>query len=181
MDRQRQAVQSNRAALQRGPTKGERTFWGVPVARLQWMADKLCWSSHRQPVSPFSTVTGLKLAGLVFSYCRFHHHVAMNAWTSERTRSETRYPTTRLCIGLAVNANPLDIFCGCFGGCLFRYSAHSGAGQCNHISGIKCLYINLLCELVQFSAVSCKELFFGLKIRRLQGRGGSSPPPGTMQ
>jgi hypothetical protein len=51
------------------------------------------------------------------------------------------------------------------------------AGSYNHVSRTQCM---VYCVRVRGYAMPCNCESIGLKIRRSQGRGGSTPPPGTM-
>lgn len=57
---------------------------------------------------------------------------------------------------------------------------HLAAIHCKADVRLNYMYINILCDILRRFATRCKIAKNGLKIRRKQFRGGSSPPPGTI-
>jgi len=66
-----------------------------------------------------------------------------------------------------------------FGAGLYRNLVRSNAFPCNGYTGYKPFTPNELCDYLQALATECENVENGLKIRRGQPRGGSTPPPGT--
>ena len=77
--------------------------------------------------------------------------------------------------------NPILWLSGCFDGCSFPTFVQLTAIFCVTSAVHTMLTIRRLCDKLREFASRCKLTKNGLKIRRPQGRGGSSPPPGTTE
>ncbi len=67
-----------------------------------------------------------------------------------------------------------------YGDTLYRTYMRLTAIDCEFIESNKVFTIINLCDVFRYGAIPCEGAKIGLKIRRSQGRGGSTPPPGTI-
>jgi hypothetical protein len=70
-------------------------------------------------------------------------------------------------------------FSACSGACSHRTLLPFTATSCKIEMVRRSFVLSMLCEYMRRRAACCNIPRFGLKIRRGQPRGGSTPPPGT--